>query len=57
MIKNYKGMQFVVDPEFDFIMQLGCYYNGCNCRNCTERVFDGCIIDEVDIEDIMEYGE
>lgn len=57
MIKNYKGMQFVVDPEIDFIMQLGCYEAGCNCSNCQERVFDGCVIDEVNIEDVMEYGE
>ena len=57
MIKNYKGMQLVIEPEIDFIMQLGCYETGCNCSTCQERIFDGCIIDEINVEDVMEYGE
>lgn len=57
MIVVYEGYDFVVDPDIDFLMLRNCYHNGCNCLNCTERVFDGCPIDEVDIDTIMEHGE
>lgn len=52
MLVEYDGYKIVVDKDADFIMLQGCYRNGCNCYNCTERVFDGCIIDEINIEDI-----
>lgn len=52
MLVNYEGYDFVIDPEIDFIMLYNCYMNGCNCLNCYERIFDGCVIDEVEIEDV-----
>lgn len=50
MLVNYEGYNLVVDPNGDFIMLYKCYENGCNCLNCTERIMDGCIIDELDTE-------
>lgn len=57
MIIMYEGYEFIVDPEIDFCMLRNCYHNGCNCYNCHERVVDGCPIDEVDIDTLIEYGE
>ena len=53
MIIDYGGFSFVIDKEIDFIMLNQCYENGCNCHNCMEREFDGCPIDEVDIDTIL----
>lgn len=50
MVINYNGYNIVFDKTIDFIMLQKCYENGCNCYNCQERVFDGCIIDEIDID-------
>lgn len=53
MLVDYEGYKLVVDPEIDFIVLHKCYENGCNCLNCTERVVDGCIIDDISINDLI----
>lgn len=52
MLKKYKEYNLVVDPEIDFIMLYKCYENGCNCYNCIERFTDGCIIDDIYMDDL-----
>lgn len=52
MLVEYDGYKIIFDKEIDFVMLEKCYQNGCNCYTCTERVFDGCIIDEINIDDI-----
>lgn len=54
---EYEGYEFVLDEKIDFLMLRGCYLYGGNCYNCYERVFDGCILDEVDIEEIIKNGK
>mgnify|MGYP003297714913 CR=1 FL=1 len=57
MLVNYEGYNFVVDPDIDFVMLQNCYHSGGNCLNCMERVFDGCPIDDIDIEELIKYGD
>lgn len=57
MIVDYEGHRFVYEPDLNFLMVYKCYENGCNCYNCTERVFDGCIIDEIDEEILQNWRE
>lgn len=47
MLIKYEGYNLIVDPNTDFIILEPCYNNGCNCSNCTERIIDGCIIDDI----------
>ena len=54
MIVQYEGYELIVDPETDFIMLRSCYDNGCNCYNCSEAILEGCIIDELPYDLIME---
>lgn len=57
MIIKYEGHKFIYDSELDFLMLYKCYINGCNCWNCTERVFDGCVIDELDEKITKNWGK
>lgn len=50
MIVDYEGHKFIYDPEIDFLVLYKCYENGCNCYTCTERVLDGCVIDDISEE-------
>ena len=52
MLVDYEGHKLVIDPEIDFIMLHKCYENGHNCLNCIERFTDGCIIDDISIDDL-----
>lgn len=52
MLINYDGRDIIVDKDINFVMINKCYQNGCNCYNCAERIFDGCIIDEINIDEI-----
>ena len=52
MLAKYEGYNLVVDPEIEFIMLYECYENGCNCYNCIERLTDGCIIDDISMDDL-----
>ena len=52
MLMNYEGYNLVVYPEIEFIMLRKCYENGCNCSNCIERFTDGCIIDDISMDDL-----
>lgn len=49
-----EGIELVIDKDIDFVMIKSCYLNGCNCYNCLERVVEGCIIDDIEIEEEME---
>jgi len=55
MIYRYGGYDFVAEPETDFCMLEGCYYNGGNCFNCIDA--DSCPADLFSIEEIVEKGE
>ena len=57
MIVQYEGYELIVDPETDFIMLRSCYDNGCNCYNCSEAILEGCIIDELPYDLIMEKAK
>lgn len=52
MLVKYEEYNLVVDPEIDFIILHRCYENGCNCSNCIERFTDGCVIDDISIDDL-----
>ena len=52
MLVKYEGYNLVVYPEIEFIMLRKCYENGCNCSNCIERFTDGCIIDDISMDDL-----
>lgn len=52
MLVKYEGYNLVVDPEIEFIMFRKCYENGCNCYNCIERFTDGCVIDDISMDDL-----
>ena len=52
MLVKYEEYNLVVDQEMDFIMLYKCYENGCNCYNCIERFTDGCIIDDISMDDL-----
>lgn len=52
MLVKYEGYNLVVDPEIEFIMLRKCYENGCNCHNCIERFTNGCIIDDISMDDL-----
>lgn len=52
----YKDLEFIIDPETDFIMLEGCYMNGGNCYNCHERILDECPCDYITMEEILEEG-
>ena len=57
IVVAYNGQKLVVDPETGFVMDLICYEHGNNCYTCTERVIDGCIVDEVEIDDLIKSKE
>ena len=52
MLVKYEEYNLVVDQEIDFIMLYECYKNGCNCLNCPERFTDGCVIDDIYMDDL-----
>ena len=52
MLVKYEEYNLVVDQEMDFIMLYECYKNGCNCLNCPKRFTDGCIIDDISMDDL-----